>query len=42
MHPEVQLVLQHTPSTQLPEVHWLGALHICPGPFFARQLVPWQ
>jgi hypothetical protein len=35
-------VLQHTPSTQLPPKHWLPAVHVAPGIFFAAHVVPWQ
>ncbi len=35
-------VLQQTPSTQLPERHWLFAVHAGPLPSFATQLVPLQ
>jgi hypothetical protein len=36
---------QHRPSTQKPDWHWFGSLHVCPGPSFDthalfRQYVP--
>jgi hypothetical protein len=37
-----QAVLQHTPSTQLPEVHSLLAAHVAPLDFLLTQLVPLQ
>jgi hypothetical protein len=33
-HVPSQAVLQHTPSTQLPEAHWSAAVQDRPGPFF--------
>jgi hypothetical protein len=38
----VQAVLQQNPSTQLPEVHWLAAVHAVPFAAFAVQVVPEQ
>jgi hypothetical protein len=35
-------VLQQTPSTQLPEAHWLLVVHAGPLPSFGTQLVPLQ
>jgi hypothetical protein len=35
-------VLQQTPSTQLPEAHWLAAVHTVPLAIFGTQLVPLQ
>jgi hypothetical protein len=32
-----QAALQHTPSTQIPDWHWLVALHDCPFGFFGTQ-----
>jgi hypothetical protein len=37
-----QAVLQQTPSTQLPEPHWLAAVHVTPLGFLATQVVPLQ
>ncbi|MEN9797934.1 MAG: hypothetical protein RL653_1630 [Pseudomonadota bacterium] len=34
-HVPPQAALQHTPSTQCPELHSLAAAHPCPTPFFA-------
>jgi hypothetical protein len=34
-HVPAQAVLQHTPSTQLPEAHWSGDAQSRPWPFFA-------
>jgi hypothetical protein len=41
-HAPAQGVSQQTPSTQLPNAHWLGiaGLHAAPLAFFARQLPP--
>jgi hypothetical protein len=41
-HPPVQAVSQQTPSTQLPNAHWLGAegLHASPFIFFATHMPP--
>jgi hypothetical protein len=41
-HAPVQAVSQHTPSTQWPKAHWLGAeaLHASPFIFFATQVPP--
>jgi hypothetical protein len=37
-HAPPQAVLQHTPSTQWPLVHWLEALQELPLDCFARQV----
>jgi hypothetical protein len=37
-----QAVLQQTPSTQLPEPHWLAAVHVALLAFLATQVVPLQ
>jgi hypothetical protein len=36
-HVPPQAALQHTPSVQKPEPHWLAALQDCPSTFFTRQ-----
>lgn len=33
-----QVLLQQTPSTQLPRLHWLLAVHVAPSPCFELQL----
>jgi hypothetical protein len=40
--PPPHAVLQQTPSTQLPERHWLFEVHVGPFASFATQLVPLQ
>lgn len=37
--PVLQLVLQQTPSTQLPRLHWSLALHEAPSPCLETQLL---
>jgi hypothetical protein len=41
-HVPPQAALQHTPSTQLPEVHWLAAVQAAPFAIFAVQVEPLQ
>jgi len=40
--PPVHAVLQHTPSTQLPEVHWFPAVHAVPSVRFGAHAPVWQ
>jgi len=40
--PPVQPALQQNPSTQLPLVHWLFAVHETPCAFFGVQVVTLQ
>ena len=42
LHAPPQPVLQQTPSTQLPEVHWVAPVQATPLPSFGAQLVPLQ
>ncbi len=41
-HAPLQVVLQHTPSTQLPDAHSPAELQLVPLLFFVVQLVPLQ
>src|SRR5207249_4336521 len=41
-HCPVHALLQHTPSTQNPEVHWFAAPHVAPRPSFGWHTPPPQ
>ena len=41
-HVPLHAALQHTPSAQKPELHWLAAAHAVPLVFFAVQVPPAQ
>src|SRR5439155_735503 len=42
LHDVLHALLQHNPSAQKPDVHWLAAVHVPPVAFLGMQAVPEQ